>query len=131
CDFCGGNERNTPPETYAVRDEGPPDSPGWRVRVVPNLYPATPFHEVVIHTPDHYTHFEEQDLSHRMDIVRTYRSRIRAAPTRSVLAVWNRGHAAGASRTHGHGQLFGIDELPTVEREVVSLGSSDCVLCGF
>jgi len=129
CDFCGGQEHKTPPETYAVRDEGPPDSGGWRVRVVPNLYPATPFHEVVVHTPDHYVHFEEQDLAHRMDIIRTYRARIRAAPTRSVMAVWNRGRAAGASRSHGHGQLFGIDELPTVEREVVAFEGDACVLC--
>jgi UDPglucose--hexose-1-phosphate uridylyltransferase len=31
----------TPPELYAVRPGGgPPNSPGWQVRVVPNLYPA-------------------------------------------------------------------------------------------
>ncbi len=131
CDFCGGQESRTPPETYAVRDEGPPDSPGWRVRVVPNLYPATPFHEVVVHSPDHYVHFEDQSAENRMDIVRTYRHRIRAAPTRSVVAVWNRGRASGASRSHGHGQLFGIDELPTIEREVEAFSTSDCVLCAF
>ncbi len=39
--FAEGNESRTPPELYAVRpDGGPPDSPGWTVRVVPNLYPA-------------------------------------------------------------------------------------------
>jgi UDPglucose--hexose-1-phosphate uridylyltransferase len=130
CDFCGGREDKTPPETYAVRDEGPADAPGWRVRVVPNLYPATPFHEVVVHTPNHHEHFEDQDLAHRIDIVRTYRARIREAPTRSVMAVWNRGRAAGASRSHGHGQLFGIDELPTVEREVLAFGGG-CPLCSF
>jgi UDPglucose--hexose-1-phosphate uridylyltransferase len=131
CDFCGGQEARTPPETYAVRDDGPPDSPGWRVRVVPNLYPATPFHEVVVHSPDHYVHFEDQPLENRMDIVRTYRERIRAAPTRSVIAVWNRGRASGASRTHGHGQLFGIDDLPTVEREAVAFEERDCVVCSM
>lgn len=31
----------TPPEVYALRPEGSaPDTPGWRTRVVPNLYPA-------------------------------------------------------------------------------------------
>jgi UDPglucose--hexose-1-phosphate uridylyltransferase len=31
----------TPPETYAMRpDGGPPDSPGWLVRAVPNKYPV-------------------------------------------------------------------------------------------
>ena len=39
--FAEGHEDRTPPELYAVRpDGGPADSPGWTVRVVPNLYPA-------------------------------------------------------------------------------------------
>ncbi|HET8672056.1 MAG TPA: DUF4921 family protein [Thermoleophilaceae bacterium] len=39
--FLEGHEDRTPPEVYALRDSGSgPDSPGWTVRVVPNLYPA-------------------------------------------------------------------------------------------
>ncbi len=39
--FAEGHEQRTPPELYAVRPGGgPPDSPGWTVRVVPNLFPA-------------------------------------------------------------------------------------------
>ncbi len=39
--FAEGHEDRTPPELYALRPQGgPPDSPGWRVRVVPNLFPA-------------------------------------------------------------------------------------------
>jgi UDPglucose--hexose-1-phosphate uridylyltransferase len=39
--FAEGHEDRTPPELYALRqDGGPANSPGWRVRVVPNLYPA-------------------------------------------------------------------------------------------
>src|SRR2546430_136721 len=38
CPFCPGNEHLTPPEVYRTGD-GAPDTPGWRVRVVPNLYP--------------------------------------------------------------------------------------------
>jgi UDPglucose--hexose-1-phosphate uridylyltransferase len=39
--FAEGHEDRTPPELYAVRPGGgPPNSPGWQVRVVPNLYPA-------------------------------------------------------------------------------------------
>jgi UDPglucose--hexose-1-phosphate uridylyltransferase len=39
--FLAGHEDRTPPEVWARRpDGGPPDSPGWLVRVVPNLYPA-------------------------------------------------------------------------------------------
>jgi UDPglucose--hexose-1-phosphate uridylyltransferase len=41
CPFCEGREDRTPPETWADRPGGgEPDSPGWRVRSVPNLYPA-------------------------------------------------------------------------------------------
>jgi UDPglucose--hexose-1-phosphate uridylyltransferase len=39
--FAEGHEDQTPPELSAVRpDGGAPDTPGWSVRVVPNLYPA-------------------------------------------------------------------------------------------
>ena len=39
--FAEGNEDRTPPELYALRPGGgPPDSGGWTVRVVRNLYPA-------------------------------------------------------------------------------------------
>jgi UDPglucose--hexose-1-phosphate uridylyltransferase len=39
--FAEGHEDRTPPELQAVRPAGgPADSPGWTVRVVPNLYPA-------------------------------------------------------------------------------------------
>lgn len=39
--FAEGHEDRTPPELYALREGGGgPDTPGWRVRAVPNLYPA-------------------------------------------------------------------------------------------
>ena len=45
--FAEGHEDRTPPELYAVRpgggpgeEGGVPNTPGWTVRVVPNLYPA-------------------------------------------------------------------------------------------
>ncbi len=133
CDFCGGQEGRTPPETFAIRHaETRPDTPGWTVRVVPNLYPATPFHEVIVHTPDHYEHFEDQDADHRLDVMRTYRARIADAPSISNVPVWNRGHASGASRTHAHGQLFGLDVVPpTLEREAAAFGEGPCALCGI
>ena len=41
CPFCQGNEHLTPPEVWADREPGTgPDRPGWRVRVVPNKFPA-------------------------------------------------------------------------------------------
>ncbi|HEX8068262.1 MAG TPA: DUF4921 family protein [Thermoleophilaceae bacterium] len=39
--FAEGHEDRTPPELFALRPGGgEPNTPGWRVRVVPNLYPA-------------------------------------------------------------------------------------------
>src|SRR3712207_5334662 len=39
--FAVGQAGRTPLEVYALRDDGgAPDTPGWKVRVVPNLYPA-------------------------------------------------------------------------------------------
>jgi UDPglucose--hexose-1-phosphate uridylyltransferase len=41
CPFCPGNEHLTPPEVWADREPGTaPDRPGWRVRAVPNKFPA-------------------------------------------------------------------------------------------
>jgi UDPglucose--hexose-1-phosphate uridylyltransferase len=133
CDFCGGQESRTPPETFAIRESDTgPDTPGWSVRVVPNLYPATPLHEVVVHTPDHDTSFEHQNAHQRLDVMRTYRARIQAASTITNVVVWNRGRASGASRTHAHGQLFGVEHVPpTLERESEAFAEGPCVLCGM
>jgi UDPglucose--hexose-1-phosphate uridylyltransferase len=41
CPLCEGHEDRTPPETWADRPGGGgADTPGWRTRAVPNLYPA-------------------------------------------------------------------------------------------
>jgi UDPglucose--hexose-1-phosphate uridylyltransferase len=40
CPFCEGKESGTPPESFAVRGDSPPNGPGWQVRVVPNRFPA-------------------------------------------------------------------------------------------
>jgi UDPglucose--hexose-1-phosphate uridylyltransferase len=41
CPFDEGREDRTPPEVWADRPGGGgPNAPGWRVRAVPNLYPA-------------------------------------------------------------------------------------------
>lgn len=40
CPFCPGNEALTPPEIAAYRKEGSaPNSPGWQIRVIPELDP--------------------------------------------------------------------------------------------
>src|SRR3990172_8472940 len=93
CDFCPGREDRTPPETYAIRDpRTAPDSPGWRGRVVPNLFPAAPVHEVIVHSPEHDARFEDLGPGQRLDVLRTYRTRAQAAPRQPcVVAAFNRG----------------------------------------
>jgi UDPglucose--hexose-1-phosphate uridylyltransferase len=77
CPFCEGHEHMTPPEIYAIRENGSEkDKPGWSVRVVPSITPllrvegdigrkgwgiydimnAIGAHEVIIETPQHITH---------------------------------------------------------------------------
>ncbi len=58
CPFCPGNEHLTPPELFAHRDPaGPPNSPGWQVRVVPNRFAAlSPECELAIRDRDWFTH---------------------------------------------------------------------------
>jgi UDPglucose--hexose-1-phosphate uridylyltransferase len=52
--FADGHEDRTPPELYALRPNGgAPDTPGWSVRVVRNLYPAlTPPEEFEMNAAD-------------------------------------------------------------------------------
>jgi UDPglucose--hexose-1-phosphate uridylyltransferase len=41
CPFCSGRESATPNEVFAIREAGSrPDASGWRLRVVPNMFPA-------------------------------------------------------------------------------------------
>lgn len=131
CDFCAGREDRTPPETAAARDPGTdPDTPGWWVRAFANLYPATPVHEVVVHTPDHLTRFEELTAPHRLDVLRLYRDRLAAFGLPCTVFSFNRGRAAGASRSHAHGQIFGLKIVPpTIEREAAAFASPSCELC--
>ncbi|MEX2394735.1 MAG: hypothetical protein WD826_09690 [Actinomycetota bacterium] len=131
CDFCGGQEERTPPEVYSIRHDGSaPDTPGWSVRSVPNLFPATQVHEVVVHTPHHHVRFETQSPADQRDVIDAYRDRLGNIETASAVVVWNRGRASGASRSHAHGQIFGLENVPpTLERETEALSEGPCVLC--
>ena len=41
CPLCPGQEHETPPEVFALRDQASaPNLKGWTVRVVPNKFPA-------------------------------------------------------------------------------------------
>jgi UDPglucose--hexose-1-phosphate uridylyltransferase len=95
CPFCAGREDRTPPETLRLGDP-------WRVRVVPNLYPAFDRQEVVIHSPEHVRSFAELEDDQVALVAEAWERRIGAD---QVLAFMNEGRLAGASLPHNHSQL--------------------------
>lgn len=120
CPFCPGNEAITPPEVFRV-GEGPKDGPGWQVRVVPNLYPITDIHEVIIHSTDDVKDLEDLPLEQVVRVMEAYRQRYRAhQDTGQVMIFCNHGLHAGASLNHPHSQLVVVPRqinLDTLARE--------------
>lgn len=123
CPFCEGSESKTPAEVYRI-GPGEKDKPGWQVRVVPNLYPITDIHEVIIHSPDESKDIEDLDNDQVVRILTAYRDRYRAHDDDGqVLIFCNHGLSAGASLRHPHSQLVVIPKqinLDAVEREPVA-----------
>ncbi|WP_457595915.1 galactose-1-phosphate uridylyltransferase [Hydrogenimonas sp.] len=136
CPFCPGHESMTPPEIFALRDDTPADGPGWRTRVVPNLYKAVqieapwhrevrgPYHmweglgahEVIIDTPRHVTQMAAWRVSEYEDWLTTLKARV--ADLRGdvrlvhVSLFKNHGPAAAATQSHPHTQLIALPTLP-------------------
>ena len=116
CPFCEGREDRTPPETFALADAPRgPDSPGWRVRVVPNLYPAFERQEVVVHTPRHVRFLAELTDDELAAVAETWQARAAAGGNDRIgylHALVNEGREAGASLAHSHSQLVYMRERP-------------------
>ena len=105
CPFCVGNEKMTPPELYRI-GPGEPDTKGWEVRVVPNKYPITDIHEVIIHSPSDTEDVDVLPVSQVEKVFSAYRDRYRAHESSGqVLIFCNHGETAGASLKHPHSQL--------------------------
>lgn len=159
CPFCYGNEAMTPPEIRAVRDNSPPNAPGWKVRVVPNKFPALRIegdleraavgqydrmngigaHEVIIETPQHDADLPDLPIGDIATVLAMYRERIvdlrNDSRFRYVLIFRNRGSAAGASLAHPHSQLIATPITPrTVAMELESarmhyMAKERCIFC--
>jgi UDPglucose--hexose-1-phosphate uridylyltransferase len=138
CPFCPGHEDKTPPEVYAAgRPHGAPtDGPGWKVRVVPNRFPALRIegdldrqadgiydrmngvgaHEVVVETPDHDRAMKDLSDGELAEVLWAMKARILDLKNdprfRYVLAFKNHGRLAGASLEHAHSQLIALPVLP-------------------
>lgn len=123
CPFCEGNESATPPEVYRIGG-GEKDKPGWQVRVIPNLYPITDIHEVIVHSPSDTDDLEKLPTEQIVRIVRTYRDRFRAHENDGQVIIFcNHGLHAGASLTHPHSQLVVVPKqinLDSLYREPIN-----------
>ncbi len=108
CPFCEGNEYLTPPEVMRI-GTGEKDKPGWRVRVIPNKYPITDIHEVIIHSPDHENDIENFEVGQIEILLSVYKLRYQAhVGDGQVMIFCNHGEHAGASLSHPHSQLVVI-----------------------
>ena len=159
CPFCPGNEHDTPGELLADRAPGTPaNGPGWRLRVVPNRYPAVEQlppsppsgdlfaaapavgrHEVVIACPEHVVRAAELPRGAYRGLFRAYRERIAAHAADPALAYTlvfkNVGSAAGASLAHAHSQLVATPFVPPLAAEELAAAAHHhartgrCVFC--
>jgi UDPglucose--hexose-1-phosphate uridylyltransferase len=119
CPFCPGNEAMTPPEVYRT-GTGAPQTRGWHVRVVPNLYPivgdgVAGAHEVAVLSPDHDRSFAELDDDTAADVLVVLRDRCAHHLAQGLVhaqAFVNHGKAAGASIEHPHAQLVAVGFVP-------------------
>jgi len=108
CVFCTGSENLTPSEILRI-GKGEKDKPGWKIRVVPNKYPITDIHEVIIHSPSHKKDIEDFDQNHVVQLLIVYRSRFQFHYTGGQVMIFcNHGEHAGASLAHPHSQLVVI-----------------------
>jgi UDPglucose--hexose-1-phosphate uridylyltransferase len=142
--FAEGHEDRTPPEVYAVRPNGGgPNTPGWTVRVVPNLYPALSAdaaepereanpdlfwagpahgaHEVIVNAPDPVLSLAELTPEQVAGAMEVWRERMRFHRAAAyVHLIVNERREAGASLPHTHAQLYALDFVPAAiarERE--------------
>jgi UDPglucose--hexose-1-phosphate uridylyltransferase len=143
CPFDYGNEQKTPPEVLAYRNTGSRDEPGWRVRVVPNKFPALGIegdlnrqgegmydkmtgigaHEVIIETPEHTATLGDLSEKQIEEVLWAYKDRVndlkRDHRFRYILLFRNHGEAAGASLEHPHSQLIALPVIPKRVKEEV------------
>src|SRR6266496_3423479 len=145
CPFCPGQEDKTPREVYVAGRpaSAPANGPGWKVRVVPNRYPALMIegdlereasgiydrmngigaHEVIIETPDH-----TKDLGNLTDhdvteVLFAFKARMidlrNDLRFRYILLFKNHGQPAGATLEHAHSQLIALPVTPRQVQEEI------------
>jgi len=142
CPFCAGHEDKTPNEVYVSgrSPSAPPNSRGWKVRAVPNRFPALKIegdldreaegiydrmngigaHEVIIEIPDHGRAMKDLSDPELTEVLFAFKARVLDLRNdlrfRYILLFKNHGQLAGASLDHSHSQLIA---LPVVPRQVI------------
>lgn len=138
CPFCYGNENQTPLEISSYRtDNSQPNTRGWKIRVVPNKYPAfareneftQQIHEdffektyaygsteIIIESPHHSMNPALFDLAQIELLISSYVDRIvdlkQDKNIKYIIPFRNNGKQAGASLAHPHSQLIAIPIIP-------------------
>lgn len=147
CPFCPGHEHMTPPEIWVDREYGGPNTPGWRVRSFPNLYPALSgggcegftgdslqrvmrgcgVHEVIVDCPEHDLQLATMSIDQIERLLMAYRERYKenskGERIRYVQIFRNHGRQAGRSLVHPHSQLVGTPIIPTAVMEEIRQAS--------
>jgi UDPglucose--hexose-1-phosphate uridylyltransferase len=100
----------TPPHTLVL-----PPAGDWRVRVVPNLYPALERQEVVVQAREHLRSVAELDDDQLELVAEAWQRRRAAEPNGYLHALVNEGREAGASLPHTHSQLVWLPRTPPPE----------------
>jgi UDPglucose--hexose-1-phosphate uridylyltransferase len=144
--FAPGNEDKTPNEIAAYRQGGThPNKSGWRVRVIPNKFPALQIegslnkrgegiydrmqgigaHEVIIDAPDCARSFTQLTDNQVQEMIWMYRDRLvdlrRDRRLKYGMIFKNVGAAAGATIYHTHSQLIVTPIIPqTVAAKIES-----------
>ncbi len=158
CPFCAGNEKHTPPEIVAYRDDfSTPNSPDWTIRTIPNKYSAFSLqkdleieknginqsrtgigqHEVVIETPEHDRELHEFAMEKIELVFKMFQERYLALANddriRYIQIYKNRGIFAGASLVHSHSQVLALPMVPEVNKGLPKYYEQvgDCLICSI
>ena len=142
CPFCAGNESCTPTEIMRVPDNN--DDSKWRIRVIPNKYPALVIegkvkkegigifdrmngvgaHEIVIEAPEHTKTITDLADDEYFDVLKVFQARMldlkKDERFRYILLFKNEGIAAGASLEHSHSQFIATPIVPKRVAEEIS-----------
>jgi len=101
--------------------DGEKDKPGWKVRVIPNKFPITDFHEVIILNPDCKKPLRKMTTVQIRHVLTAFKDRFNFYRKKGQVLIFNNfGEHAGASIDHPHSQLVVIPfqiNLDSLSRE--------------